>query len=135
MGVFGHFRLAEGRQPIFTVPMMARSRSWSSSLSWSWLVATLLAFTFITTADTLHDAPELSGSIKSITRTPRLFFVSSTTSTSFASTRCYLTTSTTACKRKRRELISDELESENSFTNIAVIPAYEKGTEGQSEER
>ena len=54
--VFGHFRLAEGRQPIFT--MVAMSRSWSSSLSWL-VVATLLAFTFITTADTLHDAPEL----------------------------------------------------------------------------
>merc|ERR1712192_9582 len=85
-----------------------------------WLI---LGFASITTASL--PAPELSGSIKSASRNPRLFYVSSTTSTSFATTQCYLATSTGSCKRKRRDLVSDEVESQYSHTNIKVIPSYE----------
>merc|ERR1712062_253512 len=56
-------------------------------------------------------SPELSGSLRSGTRNPRLFYVSSTTSTSFATTLCYVPESpVVACKRKRRRMVEDELE-------------------------
>ena len=107
-----------------------------------------------------------SGSIKSITRNPKLFFVSSTTSTSFATTRylkfsfskylqlistipsvtfhhtrcylaiftipgatnsnfhhtrCYLANTVGACKRKKRNLVSDELERwQTIFSNFKI---------------
>merc|ERR1711978_15333 len=58
-------------------------------------------------------SPELSGSLRSGTRNPRLFYVSSTTSTSFATTLCYVPAAAgvAACKkRKRRRMVDDELE-------------------------
>merc|ERR1711951_247192 len=75
-----------------------------------WLILTILGFASVTQA--ALPAPELSGSIKSVNRNPRLFYVSSTTSTSFATTRCYIASATVACKRKRRNLVSDELDSQ-----------------------
>merc|ERR1712192_288216 len=88
------------------------SRSRSMGLK-AWLILTILGFTSITNASL--PAPELSGSIRSITRNPRLFYVSTTTSTSFATTRCYIGSAAGTCPntgRKRRNLVSDELESQ-----------------------
>merc|ERR1712210_251032 len=87
----------------------------------TWLVVTILGFASITRASL--PTPELSGSLRSITRNPRLFYVSTSTSTSSATTRCFIAAATTACKRKRRNLVADELESQYSQTNIAVIPS------------
>merc|ERR1712062_553739 len=59
-------------------------------------------------------SPEMSGSLRSGTRNPRLFYVSSTTSTSFATTLCYVPTNTgvAACgKRKRRRTIEEKPKS------------------------
>merc|ERR1719391_416287 len=75
-----------------------------------WLIVTILGFASVTQA--ALPAPELSGSIKSVNRNPRLFYVSSTTSTSFATTRCYIASATVAFMRKRRNLVSDELDSQ-----------------------
>merc|ERR1712198_693106 len=75
-------------------------------------MGTILGFASVTQASL--PAPELSGSIKSVNRNPRLFYVSSTTSTSFATTRCYIASATVACKRKRRNLVSDELDSKEA---------------------
>merc|ERR1712210_209194 len=86
-----------------------------------WLVVTILGFASITRASL--PTPELSGSMRSITRNPRLFYVSTSTSTSSATTRCFIAAAPTACKRKRRNLVADELESQYSQTNIAVIPS------------
>merc|ERR1712032_955261 len=100
----------------------------------TWLMVTILGFASISNASL--PTPELSGSIRSISRNPRLFYVSSTTSTSFATTRCYLAVATGSCKRKRRDLVSDEPDSQYSHTNVDAIPSYEseKRTDGQFEE-
>merc|ERR1712037_773284 len=74
------------------------------------LIATILVFASITHA--FLPTPELSGSLRSITRNPRLFYVSSSTSTSFATTRCYISSATGTCKRKKRNLVDDEFESQ-----------------------
>merc|ERR1711971_647303 len=84
----------------------------------TWLVVTILGFASITLASL--PTPELSGSMRSITRNPRLFYVSTSTSTSSATTRCFIAAATAACKRKRRNLVADDLER---HTNIAVIPS------------
>merc|ERR1712222_23737 len=79
----------------------------------TWLMVTILGFASISNASL--PTPELSGSIRSITRNPRLFYVSTTTSTSFATTRCYIGSAAGTCPntgRKRRNLVSDELESQ-----------------------
>merc|ERR1711981_244281 len=76
----------------------------------TWLVVTILVFSSITHASL--PTPELSGSIRSITRNPRLFYVSSSTSTSYVTTVCFIAAATGACKRKRRNLVADELESQ-----------------------
>merc|ERR1719400_1856904 len=69
-----------------------------------WLIWTILGFASITNAS-LPPTPELSGSLKSISRNPRLFYVSSTTSDT---TWCYIASATGACKRKRRDLVADD---------------------------
>merc|ERR1712227_43870 len=74
----------------------------------TWLTVIILGFAFLTRA--ALPSPELRSSIKSLTRNPRLFYVSSTTYTSFATSRCYIATATAACKRKRRNLVADQLE-------------------------
>merc|ERR1712055_938440 len=76
----------------------------------TWLIVTILGFATISNASL--PTPELSGSIRSITRNPRLFYVSSSTSTSYATTVCFIAAATGACKRKRRNLVADELESQ-----------------------
>merc|ERR1712018_314127 len=90
----------------------------------NWL---LVATVFLGFASASLPPPQLSGSIKSITRNPRLFYVSSTTSTSFATTRCYIASATGPCKRKRRTLVSDDSESYN--TNLAVVPSFARSVE------
>merc|ERR1712038_1518724 len=76
--------------------------------------------------------PELSGSIKSVNRNPRLFYVSTTTSTSFATTRCFVATGSGSCRRKKRELVSDELER-NSNNDLTKSSELKKLTESHSE--
>merc|ERR1711863_79195 len=72
-----------------------------------WLIWTILGFASITNAS-LPPTPELSGSLKSISRNPRLFYVSPTTSTTSDTTWCYIASATGACKRKRRDLVADD---------------------------
>merc|ERR1712055_856610 len=88
----------------------------------TWLIVTILGFATISNASL--PAPELSGSIRSITRNPRLFYVSTTTSTSFATTRCYIGSAAGTCPntgRKKRNLVSDELERLHIILYIKIL--------------